>query len=84
MNTEQQLVDAGFVQTPEVAHTGTGHGKVYAKSFDNVVPFDEKNPEGGKHFDYYVVNPDGTVAPYGSNAGVTATEPKVEDQPAQA
>ena len=81
MNNEQELLDLGYVLTNQVAHTGIGDGKVYAKSFDNVAPFDEKNVEGGKHYDYWQVDPNGVVSTFAAQASPVAT-PEVPVPPA--
>ena len=65
MNTEQELLDAGFTLTPQVAHTGTGDGKIYEK-IDNGIRV------------YFVVNPDGLVASFNPHVGVIE-QPKVQD-----
>ena len=74
--TEQELLDAGFVKTPEVAHTGKGDGKVYEKidsSFDGDTQVDTRS--------YFVVLPDGSVDVYLPGVGIKAeviAEPVVE------
>ena len=65
MNTERELLDAGFTLTPQNAHTGLGDGKIYEK-IDNGIRV------------YFVVNPDGLVAPFNPHLGVYE-QPKVQD-----
>ena len=83
--SEQELLDAVFSQTPEVFHSGKGNGKIYAKSVENVAPFDEKNTEGGKHYESYSVDPDGVVAEFHGPSAETevkadvAVGPKAEE-----
>ena len=61
---EQALQDAGFVLTPNIFNSPAGAGKVYAKSFENSAPFTDANVEGGLHYEYFSVDPQGVVAPW--------------------
>lgn len=70
MNTEQELIDAGYQLTTNTFHSGIGEGKVYAKSLPNEGTFDDRNVEGGFHYEYFSVSPNGDVAPYSLNANV--------------
>lgn len=68
MNNEQDLIANEYVLTPNIAQTGTGDGKVYEKIVSEV--------DGDTAVDrrtYYVVNPDGTIAPWLPNVGVVST-----------
>lgn len=77
MDNEQALIDAGFIITPNIYFSGKGNGKVYGKSFDNYAPFTDANVEGGKHYEYYSVDTDGTVAPWHAQINVVATQEEI-------
>ena len=79
---EQALEDAGYILTPNIFHSGKGNGKIYAKSFDNVAPFTNQNPEGGKHYEHYSVDVDGTVAEWKPSVNFVATSEDTSTTPA--
>jgi len=74
MNSENDLVSAGYVQTPEVAHTGFGDGKVFEKIIVTV----QDNVEVSTRT-YYVVFPDGSVKEWLPQVGVISTPSEVPE-----
>lgn len=71
-DSEKELIEAGFILTPNAFHDGIGNtGKVYAKSF-------EDEDKEGRHYEYFSVDSNGVVAPYVLAKNVIAT-PEVVD-----